>query len=248
MMNVKIEVFEGPFELLYKMIEKQKIDIYDIPIAELTEQYLLEVEALVEKNIDNIGEFMLMAATLLKIKSRMLLPKEEEQEEDPRDELVEKLLEYKKFKEIVGTLDRMQEESSNILFKPQNDLLKELKADLDVNVFLDGVDLDTLTDVFLKMLRQDRSIEKIDLKEAIRKNIVRKTDYSIEKQTEVILEKLFKKNQISFREIFENQAEKMEMVMTFVALLELIKQREIAIAQDQPFGEIYISKKGEKNE
>ena len=101
MLNVKLDVFEGPFDLLFKLIEKHKIDIYDIPMALITEKYVEEVEAMEEKNIDNIGEFLIMAATLLKIKSKMLLPAEKdenEEEQDPRLELVSRLLEYKKYK------------------------------------------------------------------------------------------------------------------------------------------------------
>ena len=113
-MTVRLDSFSGPLDLLYHLIEKNEIDIYDIPIAELTEQYMEFISREENKNMDGMSEFIVMAADLIEIKSRMLLPKvqSEEPEEDPRDELVQKLLEYKKFKGVTETFQRMEENAS----------------------------------------------------------------------------------------------------------------------------------------
>ena len=106
---VKIQVFEGPLDLLLHLIEKNKLNIYDIPIVDITDQYVAYVEQMEEENLDVVSEFLIMAATLIEIKSRMLLPKEEkEEEEDPREELVRRLLEYKVYKYAAGELDKMR--------------------------------------------------------------------------------------------------------------------------------------------
>ena len=125
--NVRLDAFEGPFDLLFHLIEKNEIDIYDIPIAQLTEQYIAFLEQADYKNMDGMSEFVIMAATLLEIKSNMLLPKqkETEQQADPREELVNKLLEYKKFKEVTQDLKKREETASFVLYKQADKAIEE---------------------------------------------------------------------------------------------------------------------------
>ena len=127
-MTVRLDSFSGPLDLLYHLIEKNEIDIYDIPIAELTEQYMEFISREENKNMDGMSEFIVMAADLIEIKSRMLLPKvqSEEPEEDPRDELVQKLLEYKKFKGVTETFQRMEENASKIFFREPDIIIPQL--------------------------------------------------------------------------------------------------------------------------
>ena len=127
-MTVKLDSFSGPLDLLYHLIEKNEIDIYDIPIAELTDQYIEFISREENKNMDGMSEFVVMAASLIEIKSRMLLPKPqtEEPEEDPREELVQKLIEYKKFKNVTEVLAKRSEEAAHILFREPDIIIPEL--------------------------------------------------------------------------------------------------------------------------
>lgn len=148
--NVHLEAFEGPFDLLFHLIEKNEIDIYDIPIAQLTEQYIAFLEQAEYKNMDGMSEFLLMAATLIEIKSKLLLPKQkqEQPQQDPREELVNKLLEYKKFKEITEDFKKREETAALVLYKEADKAVEKLKQsnkqDLDLDKFLCGITLDNL--------------------------------------------------------------------------------------------------------
>lgn len=247
MLNVKLEVFEGPFDLLYKLIEKHKIDIYDIPIALITEKYVEEVEAMDEKDIDNIGEFLIMAATLLKIKSKMLLPPDEDEQEeaeDPRLELVARLIEYKKYKEASETLRKMEEESNEVFFKPQNTLLEEFKNTLDVDEFLSGVSIDSLTNAFLNIARQvkkDVVIDDEEIKDKIRDTVTRKRIYTVEQKMDLLVDRIKSSKNLKFEELFEEDSNRQEKVVTFLALLELMKLKAIKVMQEGTFGQITIS-------
>ena len=248
MLNVKLEVFEGPFDLLFKLIEKHKIDIYDIPMALICKEFVEEVEKLQETNIDNIGEFLIMAATLLKIKSKMLLPDDEEGEleEDPRLELVAKLLEYKKFKEVCSTLREMEEESSQIAFKGNTALFEEMKGMIDYDSFLEGVNMDTLTQAFLNILKSEKKQKDAPDEKDTAKNITdtvrRKRVFTVEMQMASIYDKLIVFDEIKFEDLFGEEQDKMEKIMTFCALLEMMKMKKIKAVQEETFGEIIISK------
>ncbi len=245
MLNVKLEVFEGPFELLYKLIEKHKVDIYDIPIALIADSYVKEVETMENKNIDSIGEFLIMAATLLKIKSKLLLPKEneDEEEDDPRLELVERLLEYKKYKEVSEVLRELEEVSGSITFKPENDAIEEFKTkSIDMDEFLDGVDMTMLTNAFMNVMKGEKKPFERNLSEEIKEKTLRRNVYTIEKQMESLVSMIDLKNEIEFSELFSDESEKGEKIMSFLALLELIKSKYIVTKQDKIFGQIIISK------
>lgn len=249
MLNVKLDVFEGPFDLLFKLIEKHKIDIYDIPMALITEKYVEEVEAMEEKNIDNIGEFLIMAATLLKIKSKMLLPAEKdenEEEQDPRLELVSRLLEYKKYKEVATTLRQMEEETGMLAFKGNTSLIEEFKNVIDFDDFLEGVDMDVLTQAFLKIIKDDKKKDEGKSEEEVARNISEKVRrrrvFTVEMQMTAIYDKLRNAKNLNFKELFGAEEEKMEKVMTFLALLEMMKMKKITVTQESTFGDIIISK------
>ena len=153
-MTVRLDSFSGPLDLLYHLIEKNEIDIYDIPIAELTEQYMEFISREENKNMDGMSEFIVMAADLIEIKSRMLLPKvqSEEPEEDPRDELVQKLLEYKKFKGVTETFQRMEENASKIFFREPDIIIPQLskREEPTVEECLHGLTMEDLYNAFRK--------------------------------------------------------------------------------------------------
>lgn len=234
--NIKLEVFEGPFELLYHLIEKAKIDIYDIPIAEITEQYIDYLNAMKYMDIDLASEFLVMAATLLEIKSKMLLPKtlksEDDDIEDPRDELVLKLLEYKKFKNISNLLKERYFLNEKSLYK-DTDL-----ADAIVDSFElpDQLPIDLLVEKFKDVLLNKREYEKSEYKRVFRDNI------TIEGKINEILGVFSSANSAYFDDLLIYCEDKLEIIVTFLALLELIKRKDIYAEQVSNFNKILIKK------
>ncbi|MDM5331168.1 segregation/condensation protein A [Neobacillus sp. CF12] len=240
--NVKIDAFEGPLDLLLHLINRLEIDIYDIPVAQITEQYLIYIKTMTELKLDIASEFLVMAATLLAIKSKMLLPKHEEElddlnsefpyEEDPRDELVERLIEYRKYKEAAQDLKSLEEERGLMYTKPPSDLsdfAKEKQPDkVEVNITL----YDMLA-AFQKLLRR----KKLQLPMATK---IARQEISIEtRMTEIMIELKHVKGRKNFNELFTIPA-KEHIVVTFLAVLELIKRKEIDVEQDENFGDIFV--------
>lgn len=231
-----LEAFNGPLELLMHLIEKNKIDIYDIPIAELTRQYLDYLEAMREMDMEVTSSFLVMAATLLQIKSRMMLPKKaeaSEEEEDPRQELVERLLEYRRFKkvsEVLGSMADLQEHFVG-------------RAPLDLPVHHlppESLDLSLLVTAF-------REVMQIKEEEAgLPAAIVKPEPYHIEDKMEDIKAALEAHGgRMRFEDAFE-RGTRGELVVTFLALLELIKQQSVSVEQAHLFGAITIAWRGEK--
>lgn len=240
---VKLEVFEGPLDLLLHLIEKNKIDIYDIPIVLITEQYLEYINAMEQKNLDIMSEFLVMAATLLKIKSKMLLPKEEveeEEEEDPRQELVERLLEYKMYKYISFELKDKQIDASRILFKPNTvpEEISNYKEEVKMEELLCGLSLAKLHAIYESVLK--RQVDKIDPIRSkygdIKKDTVNLTDRMIYIEEYGMLHKTF-----LFRKLLEASSSKMEIIITFLGVLELMKVGKLKIEQEQIFDDIFIT-------
>ncbi|MFH2138812.1 MAG: segregation/condensation protein A [Candidatus Omnitrophota bacterium] len=229
--KIKLEIFEGPLDLLLYLIKKSHLNIYDIPVSKVTEQYLqyLELMRLLDLNI--AGEFLVMAATLMHIKSKMLLPPDEtdgenQEEEDPRDELVRKLLEYKKFKEIAGYLEEQETKQSEI-FKRVNvasDIEGEEEVFFETSVF-------DLISAFSKALK--------DFPKDIFREII-KDEFTVEGKIHDLLHVLVKKRKILLNELFNESKNKYETIATFLAVLELIRQKEIVVAQKGLFGQIYV--------
>lgn len=239
--NVKIDAFEGPLDLLLHLINRLEIDIYDIPVAEITEQYLLYIHTMKELRLDIASEYLVMAATLLAIKSKMLLPKHEEEseedfsfdeEDDPRDELVERLIEYKKFKEAAVEFKQLEEDRGLMYTKPPSDLseyAKETQSDKnDINVTI----YDMLA-AFQKLMRR-RKLQKPLATRVTRQEI------PIEKRMTEIIELLGTGKRKRFYDLFP-VPDRSHIVVTFLAVLELMKRQEILVEQEQNFAEIFVS-------
>lgn len=241
--RVKLEAFEGPLDLLLHLIDKNKINIYDIPIAEITDQYLEYIKQMEEKNLEIMSEFLVMAATLINIKSRMLLPaadSEDEQEEDPRQELVDKLLEYKMFKYVSEQLKDKQEDASKILFKPPT-IPKEIadfKEEIDVSELIGDLTLEKLHEIFSSLVK--RQSEKID---PIRSKFgkIEKEEISLADKFIQIQEYGLKNRVFYFRNLLEQQTTRMEIIVTFLGILELIRLGRIMIEQERVFDDIKIT-------
>ncbi len=242
--NLKLDAFEGSLDLLYYLIQKNEIDIYDIQIDLLTEQYLFYLEEAKQRNMESLSEFLLMAATLLEIKSKMLLPSKKEREEsdvDPREELVAKLLEYQKFKNVAELFKEKEQDYSKLFYKDTDEsVMKIIKenAPKDVSDFLSGITLDDIYQAFENVLkRKDLKTDKI--RSAF--NSVERDLYTIKDKMSYIKDLLILRKKLKFSEIFRAESPKIEKVVTFLALLELIKIKEINISQEKTFGEILIS-------
>lgn len=248
-MQVRLDTFEGPMDLLYHLIEKNEIDIYDIPIAALTEQYLEFLETAGE-DMDGMSEFLVMAATLLEIKSKLLLPRpqsEQEEEPDPREALVQRLLEYKKIKEAADTLKEKEEEAALVCYKEADTSVARLKEQEPhaLEDILLGVTLDDLYQAFRQAMARKEA--KTDRTRGSFRS-VQKDLFTVGEKMEYIRDLLLLRpnTQTAFHTIFREGAGKMEKVVTFLALLELIKRKEVQISQRVNFAEILISKYAER--
>ncbi|MFK9093142.1 segregation/condensation protein A [Bacillus salipaludis] len=241
--QVKIDAFEGPLDLLLHLINRLEIDIYDIPVAEITEQYLIYIKTMNELQLDVASEFLVMAATLLVIKSKMLLPKQEEVfpdevdsdmtfEDDPRDELVERLIEYRKYKEAAHDLKTMEEERGLMYTKPPSDLSDFAKEKQPEKTEL-NVSLYDMLAAFQKLLRRKKLQRPMATK-------IARQEISIEKRmTEILVELRQLQGRKNFNELFPYPA-KDHIVVTFLAILELIKRKVIDIEQNENFGDIFV--------
>lgn len=242
--DVKLNVFEGPLDLLLHLIEKNKVNIYDIPIVTITEQYLEYVNNMEGEDLDVMSEFLVMAATLIKIKSKMLLPKDEEDpedEEDPREELVRRLLEYKMYKYAAGELKDLEIEGNKAFFKKATipTEVKNVKQEVDPYELISkaDVDLQKLNEIFKSVMR--KQVDKVDPIRSKFKEIERE-EISLEEKMAEVREEVRGLEGINFRTLLEMQASKMNIIVTFLAILELMKIGAIAIRQEDIFGEIII--------
>ncbi|MEE1250430.1 MAG: segregation/condensation protein A [Lachnospiraceae bacterium] len=244
--SVKLEVFEGPLDLLLHLLEKNKVNIYDIPIVEITEQYMEYIREMKRQDLNIMSEFLVMAATLLDIKSKMLLPRQEETEEeeteDPRAELVQQLLEYKMYKCISYELKDRQMDAERILFK-------EPTIPEEVAAYEEPVDLKELVgDVTLKKLNQ--IFQSVIAKQENKIDPIRSKFGKIEKEEVSLNDKMLyleayamQHKKFSFRSLLEAQSSKMEIIVTFLAILELMKVGKISIYQENAFDDIEIESK-----
>ena len=239
---VKLEVFEGPLDLLLHLIDKNKIDIYDIPIAEITEQYMDYIRRLETNDMNVMSEFLLMAATLLEIKSKMLLPKEEngEAEEDPRDELVQKLLEYKMYKYMALELKDRETDAGKNYYKAPT-VPKEVAAyqePVDYDKLFDGIDLRRLHAIFQETMKRQK--DKID---PIRSQFgkIEKDEINMDEKLVYIQDYIRSHKRFSFRKLLERSYNKMEIVITFLTVLEMMKIGQITIEQENLFDDIIIT-------
>lgn len=241
---VKLQVFEGPLDLLLHLIDVNKIDIYDIPISLITDQYLSYIQSLQQQDMEVMSEFLVMAATLLRIKSKMLLPPDEEEsnedeEGDPRAELVERLLEYKMYKYAANELKDLQMDASKSMFKgttlPKDMVYEEPPVDLDALV--GDMDIQKLHKIFKMVMK--RQSDKIDPIRSKYGKIVREEINLADKITE--LERLGRQlGRLSFKEMLYEHPTKLNAVVTFLAVLELMKSGKIKVHQEALFDDIDI--------
>lgn len=244
--EVKLQVFEGPLDLLLHLIDKNKVDIYDIPIAQITDQYMEYVNAMEVRDLDTVSEFLVMAATLLDIKSRMLLPAETDEEgveEDPRQELVARLLEYKMYKEMSYTLAKRQEQAEKAFYKPPTipEEVAKYQPPVDLDKLLDGVTLGRLEAVFQMVMK--KQADKIDPVRSKFGKIVNEP-MKVSDKIRQVLSVCRDRTQFPFCELLMSQRDRFEVVVTFLAVLELIKVGRIGIRQETLFGDILIEVSG----
>ena len=238
-----LKVFKGPLDLLLHLIEKNKIDIYDIPIPEVTDQSLEAIKGIETKQMDELSEFLVMAATLLELKTRMLLPVEEEKEEqeDPAKELAKRLIEYKLFKEIAKNLQEMEKEATKHYYK--NETLPtevlEYQEPVDLDELLSGLDLTRLHHIFERLIAKER-----ERKDEIRGDFskIPRDSIKISDKIEQILEKCSYRKRFYFGSLLNNCFDRLEIVVTFLAMLELMKSGQIRVKQENILDDIYIEK------
>lgn len=239
---IKLEVFEGPLDLLLHLIEKNKVDIYDIPIVEITNQYMEYIKRMETQDMNIMSEFLVMAATLLDIKCKMLLPKEENEEgeeEDPRAELVQKLLEYKMYKYMSFELRDRQLDAQKSFFREKN-LPKEVlqyQPPVDYEDLLRDLNLAKLNEIFQMTLK--RQEDKID---PVRSNYGKIEKDEVDMDQIVLFVQAYAREhkQFSFRNLLEKQKTKMTIIVTFLAILEMMKTGDITISQEEIFDDIMI--------
>ena len=239
---LKLQVFEGPLDLLLHLIDKNKIDIYDIPIVEITNQYMEYIQAMEKEDLNIMSEFLVMAATLLDIKCKMLLPKEvneEGEEEDPRQELVEQLLEYKMYKYMSYELRDRQMDGEQVLYKDPsipNEVLEYVEP-VDLDELLGDLTLAKLNRIFKEVMK--KQMDKID---PVRSKFgkIEKEEVTLPDRLAYVSEYARTHSRFSFRSLLEQQTSRTQIVVTFLAVLQLMKEGVILIRQEHAFDDILI--------
>src|SRR5208282_1645811 len=227
--EVHLEIFEGPLDLLLFLIRKNDLDIYDIPISEITKEYLGYLDIIKALNLETAGDFLIMASTLMQIKARTLLPSQEsegeEQGPDPREELVNKLLEYQKFKEAAKFLDKRAEQFKDFFYRGSPHFTDEEKT-LQVDIF------EMMT--VLREVLENTDVDRL---------VVKGEEFPVEDMMRRIMSLLDRKPYVLLRDIFQEHARHRAIISCFLALLELIKLQRVFARQETPFGEILIYRK-----
>lgn len=239
--EIKLPLFEGPFDLLLFFIERDELDIHDIPISKITNDFLGYIRELEKMNIEVASEFILVAATLMRIKAKTLLPRpvldEEGNEIDPRDELVKHLLEYKKYKSVIGQLsgleeDRMDKEVRGSLAKE----IKSLSENNDVEAELQDIDLYKLVRVFEKVMKRYAHQQNEPTHSVVQ------YPYTIEGQKVFVIGLLQQKEHVAFDQIIAANPHKIAVIFNFLAILELLQLKEIAIQVGEGFNNFWVKK------
>ncbi len=240
--EIKLPLFEGPFDLLLFFIERDELDIHDIPISKITKDFLEYIKHLETMNIEVASEFILVAATLMRIKSKMLLPRpvidEEGNEIDPRDELVKHLLEYKKYKSVLEELSKM--EGAEIDKEKRGNILKEIQtlaAANNVEEELQDLDLYKLLKVF------QQSLEKYEIEKSRPVHQVRPFPFTIEGQRNMLLSKVSNKKKVPFTEIMEIEPSKIGVIFNFLAILDLLQLRKIKLTLGEGLNNFWIEER-----
>ncbi|MCF6465109.1 segregation and condensation protein A [Clostridium sp. Cult2] len=240
--KIVLETFEGPMDLLLHLIDKAQIDIYDIPINEITEQYIDYITKMEELDLDITSDFLVMAATLLEIKSKLLLPQSKNEnngeqlqmeEIDPRLELVKKLVEYKKYKLVSNDFRNMEETQNKVYYKPQEDFSYYISEEKN----LEHMDLKELVKAFNSLIEKRKQMNI-----SIKINEIQKEEYTLDECITKIKETISENKKIKFSTLLGENPSKKEIVITFLSLLELIRTKYISIYQEDNFADITISK------
>lgn len=241
--EVKLPLFEGPFDLLLFFIERDELDIYDIPISTITNDFLEYMHHLERFNIEVASEFILVAATLMRIKSKMLLPRpqldELGNEIDPRDELVKHLLEYKKYKSVVENLHKMEE--GELMKEKRGNLIREIKTlaeSTNVEAELQDVDLFKLMMVFEKVLKRFDAEKNKPVHQIVQ------YPYTVEGQKKFLLDEVVKQARLSFSDIVETYPTRVALIFNFLAILELLALQQLNIHVGEGYNNFWISKAG----
>jgi len=231
--KIKLEMFEGPLDLLFYLVKKDHLNIYDIPIAKVTQQYLEYINLMQLLDLNIAGEFLVMAATLMQIKSKMLLPAEEsaqEEQDDPRVELVNRLLEYEKFKQIAEKLREKEIIQQDVFKRPKTEAPIDVKAQGKKEVYFEA----SIFDLISAFSRALKDIPKEVFYEVI------KDQFTIEQKVHDILHLLLVQTEVKLSGLFSSAKSKMEIIVVFLAVLELAKMKEIIARQDAAFEDITI--------
>jgi segregation and condensation protein A len=239
--TIKIKQFEGPFELLLFFIERDELDINDIPISKITGDFLDYIQHLDELNLDVASEFIVVAANLMRIKAKMLLPRKDMDDEgneiDPREELVNKLIEYKKYKELIVDIRQLEHDRSLVFERGNVD--KELalfKADMDEEAELEEISLFKLLKSFMSVL------DKYEDRQQTTTHHIYRYPYTIKDQSNYVLKKLESQAKASFEDFFTGLDNRIHAVVTFLAILELLNQQTIMIRQGLGMNNFWLEK------
>lgn len=231
--RVQLEKFEGPLDLLLFLIKRDEVDIYDIPISRITGQFLEHVQAMQMLDLGIAGEFLVMAATLMRIKSKMLLPRpvleDEAEEEDPRDELVRQLLEYRKYKHVADHLTDRAADRFQIINRQRHELDRS-EEDEPAEVTI-PVDLVGLLRTFANLIERAPSMDPYE---------VILDEFTLEEKVEFIEKQLEEEGEVEFASLCREGAVKGEIIITFIAILELLRLQRVTLNQSNPFGRIWI--------
>lgn len=237
--EIRLPLFEGPFDLLLFFIERDELDINDIPISKITNDFLEYIRSLETLNVEVASEFILVAATLMRIKSKMLLPRpqldEQGNEIDPREELVKHLLEYKKYKSVVEQFHKMEE--TELMKEKRGNLMRELKAlaeSTNVEAELQDVDLFKLLTVFEKVLKRAEEEKNKPVHQVIQ------YPYTIEGQKEIILNEVTVRPRVAFTELFEKAPTRIALIFNFLAILEMLANGLIGIQVGEGYNNFWV--------
>lgn len=243
-MNYKIvlKTFEGPLDLLLHLIEKAKVDIYDIPISDITDQYMAYLDDMKELDLEIASDFLVMASTLLEIKSKMLLPAKnkidedrqmEMEEIDPRMELIRRLVEYKKYKKVAEEFKLQEINQNKVFYKPKEELAYSKEEDIE----LENLSLDELVKVLNKVLsKKNKTVKPIDIDE------IQREEVTLEECINKIKDELSEKDKILFSGLFNENSTRTEIIGMFLSILELIKAKYLKVRQENNFSDIVIIK------
>ena len=230
--RVQLDMFSGPLNLLWYLVRKHELDVLDIPIAKVTEQYLEMITAIEAIDVNAVGDFLEMATRLMEAKSRMILPRQEEEEEemeDPRQDIVERLLEYKKYKDAASLLEERGQQWQRRFTRRVNDLPAEKLDPADQPI--QEVEMWDLVSAFARVIRDNAAVQPTN---------IRYDDTPIEVYMDVIRERLATEERVAFTSLFESDMHRSKMVGIFLAILELIRHHQVQVEQEELFDEIWV--------